>query len=484
MDGGQPRIILVDASALSRDVMVRRLGAQGYAVEATDDAVAGADMALSNPPAAVIADLWMPNISGIQLCRLLKAEPATAEVPVILRGDTDDPRCFFWTERSGAAAYVKKGRTGELVRVLSKVVQPGAQSDGFFMQLSGGGIDIRDRIARYLDVALFESVVAAEVRSLAASGSFDRLFDLFAQFVCQVIGYRWLAVCTSSPARFALHVHPGHAELAEREARAVLGIPTQPPALLVVDEDAREVSTGPEPIVKPIPFGASTLGKLALAPIGQGAADCVSLVQLIARELGGPIRIADLMDEQQRLACVDPLTGLRNRRAFVEQINVEVARAQRYGTGLSLLLLDVDHFKSINDRYGHAGGDRVLSELGELLGRQLRTPDVAARWGGEEFVIALPSTGLDGAHIVAERVRAAVNSSPVAHEEANIRVSVSVGVAALRRGESLESLTDRADRAMYVAKQGGRNRVALSEDSPPGATPLESKLKAEEGIQA
>jgi two-component system, cell cycle response regulator len=482
MDGAPPRIILVDASALSREVMVRRLGAQGYAVEATDDAVVGADMALSSPPAAVIADLWMPNISGIQLCRLLKAEPATAEVPVILRGESDDPRSLFWTERSGAAAYVKKGRTGELVRVLSKAVKIDSDGDAFFMQLSGSGIDIRDRIARYLDVALFESVVAAEVRSLAASGSFDRLFDLFAQFVCQVIGYRWLAVSTTAPARFAIHVHPRYAEEAEREARAAVGLGENTAALRVVDEDAREVGSGPAPIVKAIPFGTTTLGKLALAPIGQTATDCDALVQLVARELGGPIRIADLMDEQQRLASTDPLTGLRNRRAFVESVKVEVERAGRYRTGLSLLLLDVDHFKAINDRFGHAGGDQVLSTLGRILGEQLRIPDLAARWGGEEFVLALPNTGLDGACVLAERVRDVVGSTCVAYEDAMIPMSVSVGVATLRRGESLDSLIDRADRAMYCAKQGGRNRVERADSTVPTGT--EVRPAAEDEIQA
>ena len=169
MDGSQPRIILVDVDDASREVMVKRLLAQGYAVEATADPATGADMALCAPPAALIAELWMPSISGVQLCRLLRAEPATADVPVILRGPSDDPRSHFWAERAGALAYVVKGRMSELVRVLSRAVVNAPSSDGFFMQLSGDGGDIRDRIARHLDAALFESVIAAEVRALASA---------------------------------------------------------------------------------------------------------------------------------------------------------------------------------------------------------------------------------------------------------------------------------------------------------------------------
>lgn len=125
--------------------MVRRLTAQGYSVEAAADPISGAEMALSSPPHALVADFWMPAISGIQLCRLLRTEPATSEVPVILRGSDDDPRNRFWAERAGAAGYVRKGRVGDLVRMLARVRT--AESADFFFHLATGAIDIRERIA-------------------------------------------------------------------------------------------------------------------------------------------------------------------------------------------------------------------------------------------------------------------------------------------------------------------------------------------------
>jgi two-component system, cell cycle response regulator len=468
---GQPRIILVDVSEASREVMVRRLNAQGYEVEAAGDPVSAADLALAAPPAAVIADLWMPNLSGVHLCRLLRTEPATADVPVILRGATDDPRSRFWAERAGAAGYVRKGRMGDLVRVLSRAVASRANDDGFFMQLGGGDTDIRDRVAHYLDNALFESVVAAEVRSLSASGSFERLFDLFAQFLAQVIQYRWLALATTAPRYFALHHHPGNAAVAEAQARDVLRIAPDTALLRVVDEDPCADLEGPAVVISSVPFGGSELGTLALAPGPASEADTVQLVALVARELGGPVRIAALMDEQKRLASIDPLTGLRNRRAFVEQARIEVARAARYRCPLGVLLLDVDHFKAVNDGRGHAAGDRVLAVLGELLSQLLRTPDVAARWGGEEFVLLLPSTDLVGTKVVGERVRLTVENHAIEYEGNTIPISVSVGAAAYVPGESLEAFIDRADRAMYVAKAGGRNRVVVAEEQPLGLVP-------------
>jgi two-component system cell cycle response regulator len=442
--------------------MVRRLLAQGYAVEAAPDPVTGAELALSSPPRAVIADLWMPSISGVQLCRLLRTEPATAEVPVILRGDNDDPRSRFWAERAGAAGYVRKGRMSELVRLLAKVVLPQDADDGFFMQLGGGSIDIRDRIARYLDAALFDSVVAAEVRSLSACGSFERLFDVFSQFLSQVVRYRWLAL-VSEPAHFGLHHHPTNAAEAEQEARLVLGIQEGVPARCVVDEDPVSERAGPPAIICNVPFAGAKLGTLALAPSASSESDTERLMQLIARELGGPVRMATLLAEQERLATIDTLTGLCNRRAFQQQMAIEISRSTRYGVPLSLLLMDVDHFKAINDGHGHAGGDRVLSALGALLREQLRVPDITARWGGEEFVAALPNTDLTGAGVAAERLRAAVAGVVVRHGNVQIPVTISIGVSALANGESLEGLTERADQAMYAAKVRGRNCVQISE---------------------
>ena len=459
---GQARVILIDGAESSREVMVRRLSAQGYSVEAAADPISGAEMALSAPPHAVIADFWMPGISGIQLCRLLRTEPATSEVPVILRGADDDPRSRFWAERAGAAGYVRKGRMGDLIRMLARAALKADTSD-FFFQIGGDAIDIRERIARYLDAALFESVIAAEVRSLSSCGSFERLFDLFAQFLSQVLRYRWLALTTHAPQQLALHHHPGNAASADEQARHALGISGELGILRFVDEDPCSESQGPAVVTCSVPFGGSELGRLAIAPSATSERDTGHLIALVGRELGGPVRIATLLEEQQRLATIDPLTNLRNRRSFIELVRVELGRAQRYELPLSLVLLDVDHFKAINDGYGHAAGDQVLAAIGSLLRQALRGPDIAARWGGEEFVVALPSTDLAGALVLAERLRQSVESLPISPDGKSVAVTASFGVASYRPGESLEAAIDRADRAMYGAKVGGRNRVVAEQ---------------------
>jgi two-component system cell cycle response regulator len=475
------RVILIDANEGTREVLAARLRSQGYDVEPVPDGATGADLALSSPPAAVISDLWLPSISGVQICRLLRSEAATAEVPVILRGERDDPRSRFWAERAGAVAYVAKGRMGELVRALAKACASVRSEDQFFMQLSGSTIDIRDRIAQHLDAALFDSVIASEVRALANAGEFPRLFDQLSQLMSQLSAYRWLALRSTHPEHFGLHCHPRLAAEAEREARTVLGIESVP-VQAVHDEDASSAEESGEPVVCQVRFASNVVGTLALALTREDHAGSAQLVAMVARELGGALRMAALVEESQRQASIDVLTGLMNRRAFLPAIRNELSRGKRYGHQLCVLLLDIDHFKQINDRHGHAAGDQVLSSVGRLLSSSLRGSDFAARWGGEEFVVALTNTDVDGGRVAAERARVAVENLVVDHGRGQrIAVTASVGIASQQLDESVEQLMDRADRAMYAAKYAGRNRVGLDEpaaESPRVLSHLPAKALA------
>jgi two-component system, cell cycle response regulator len=463
MDGPTTRVLLIDPDQARRDMSAKRLRAQGYAVDDTGDPAVGADLALRSPPAAVVADLWMPSISGVQLCRLLCSEPATAEVPVILCGDRDEPRNRFWAERAGAAAYVIKGRTAELVAALSRVIdlRP-KEDDSFFVQLSGGSGDIRDRLARHLDAALFDSVLAAELRSLGNAGSFDRLFDRLAQFMSRVMRYRWIALSIERPERFAIHRHPS-CDGAERVARDILRVAPSTTTLQIEDEDPMPDTEGPDPVAVDIYFDRKAIARFACAPATGHEDECRLQANIIERELGGAIRIATLVEESERLATTDGLTGLMNRRAFATAMANEVARSARHGYPLSVMMLDVDHFKQINDQRGHASGDRVLARLGSLLVEHLRKGDIAARWGGEEFVVALTSTDRENAPIAAERLRAAIEEMIVTDGDGErIPVTASFGVAAWRASENVEAVVDNADRAMYGSKAAGRNRVTVA----------------------
>jgi diguanylate cyclase len=161
------------------------------------------------------------------------------------------------------------------------------------------------------------------------------------------------------------------------------------------------------------------------------------------------------------LAMRDELTGAYNRRYLMEVLKREGARAERLRRPLSVCILDVDHFKSINDTLGHAAGDAVLRKLPELLGAGIRAVDVLGRYGGEEFLLVLPDTDVKGACALAERARAAVAEAQVPQLPAGRRVSVTIGVAQLGSGETVNAALGRADRALYDGKAAGRNRVVV-----------------------
>jgi diguanylate cyclase (GGDEF)-like protein/PAS domain S-box-containing protein len=182
----------------------------------------------------------------------------------------------------------------------------------------------------------------------------------------------------------------------------------------------------------------------------------------------------NLEQELTRLATTDALTGLRNRRSFFDVGAAEVARARRYGEPLSVITIDFDRFKLINDKYGHAAGDTTLVRFAEFCRRHVREADLLARLGGEEFAILLPTTPPDQAAQLAERIRHAVREVTILADGHSFTFTVSMGVAAYRSHDAgLEALLRRADEALYRAKETGRDRICVAEDMDP-AEPLEA----------
>lgn len=228
-------------------------------------------------------------------------------------------------------------------------------------------------------------------------------------------------------------------------------------------------------------FGAFSCAVLFALNLGHGAAlememgyaavlvimltGCM-LLSLRLYQLRGRLRkqrqeLAAALEENRELASRDPLTGLLNRRHMLELLHLEQRRCLRGVRTMLLAQLDIDHFKSINDTYGHGVGDLALQTFADRVRENIRSSDVFSRWGGEEFVLLLSDTYVEGAMLTLQRVREAVQNAVIDGGPVSLKMTVSIGLAAHIAGESIEVTLDRADKALYCAKRAGRNQVVL-----------------------
>jgi diguanylate cyclase (GGDEF)-like protein len=190
--------------------------------------------------------------------------------------------------------------------------------------------------------------------------------------------------------------------------------------------------------------------------------DKVKLIDQLQEEIEKREAYEEILEHR---ATTDDLTGLYNRRHFTELLCQEMARVKRYADKLALFMIDVDHFKQVNDTYGHGVGDKILEQVSRLLEKNVRSIDQLCRWGGEEFIALLPCTGCDTAVKLAERLRRKVEKHQFS-EVANL--TISIGVTSYTENDTLDSIIKHADKALYMAKDGGRNQVAVYQfDEPP-----------------
>ncbi|MDR2614859.1 MAG: diguanylate cyclase [Candidatus Accumulibacter sp.] len=217
----------------------------------------------------------------------------------------------------------------------------------------------------------------------------------------------------------------------------------------------------------PIIYQGDLLGVIVMNCRNEDISD--KLLFTLAGQAGIAIQNARLFERINAMATTDGLTGLNNRRYFFELADREFVRYKRYGAPLSVFMIDIDHFKRINDTHGHAVGDRVLMHLAKTLTDEVRDSDIVGRYGGEEFAVILPETNLETALDIAERVRQAVeNDAAHTEESGDIRYTLSIGVSTfIRDVQAVATVFETADKGLYEAKAAGRNRVVAKEIETP-----------------
>lgn len=445
------RILVVDDIEANRKLLEAKLSHEYFEVVLAKDGIEALEMVQKHDIEIILLDVMMPRMDGYETCRRLKSNPATAHIPVVMVTALGDREHKLEGLRAGAEDFLTKPindfallsrmralmRYNRVVTELRRREESGARA-GIFDSIRESDLNVPASIFVIDDNARearrMKSILSGKHRVVTMQeaegmpGEGDSTFDIImVSLSCETFDpLRLCANFLNNDATFGCAV-VATAELgAERSALRALDI------------------------------GASDI---ISAPVD--AEELLARVRTQTRRARYLDILRKRVDSGLKMAVVDQLTGLNNRRYLSQQLSKWMRRSVSGGEPVSVIMLDLDHFKRINDCFGHGAGDEVLREVAERIQLNTRPADIPCRYGGEEFIVILPETDGDVACSVAERMRGAIAGEPFALPDGEtIQVTTSIGVATLSAGdETPADLINRADRALYLAKNGGRNRV-------------------------
>ena len=467
---GTFRVLVVDDSPSIRGRVVQKLEPLGFLITEAASGEEALARTLEETFDLVVSDIEMAAITGVQLCRVFRADPAMADVAFVLLTAAEGAKTRFWGRNAGADVYLAKEEMDQkLLPAIVTLMKGRTPRVSLRPELTGTPLE---RVSAVLDHHLFDVVVQSEVRRLMDHvhnrGEFsDKVLELTAE----VVGCPYLVLQLLGPGgpTYAIRARgPWPEDETTPAALAALGIPEKSAGATrtTVDRDPKFGSgdkvVGGRSHSCQIRVRDESLGTLQIFGGPHACAEPdIRSAELIADALGVLVKSLFLVEETQLLALTDGLTGLYNRRHASKRLEEEIARARRNNTGLCVAMCDVDHFKAINDEFGHGAGDRVLQQIAKSLNDYVRRNDIVSRWGGEEFLVIFSEIKLTAARIVAERLRGRLANTPKV-EGGPDHISVSIGLSMLGPGITAEALIEQADQALYRAKARGRNRVEVA----------------------
>ncbi|MGV9006015.1 MAG: PleD family two-component system response regulator [Brevundimonas sp.] len=446
------RILIVDDVDVNVRLLEAKLTLEYYDVLTCNDGLTALSIAASERPDIILLDVMMPGMDGFETCRRLKADPVTSHIPVVLVTALDGREDKIRGLEAGADDFVTKpiddlvlfARVRSLVRLKAVMDElrereengrrMGVDTAGAArLRGAGGRVLIVDdnqpqaqRIAEQLALD-HRPVIEPDLENavIAAQGPVDLIIVNVSSSGFD--GLRLVAQVRSK----------------ETSRRA--------PILAVVDPSDRPR------LVKALELGANDI---LSRPVDAEELAARARTQIRRKRYTDFLR--QKLDYSLEMAVTDALTGLHNRRYMTSQLEALVNRAGTGDDAVAVLLLDIDHFKAVNDGFGHDAGDEVLREFAVRLATNVRAIDLPCRYGGEEFVVVMPGTSLEDAGMIAERIRRDVASAPfrIMEGQEHLTITISVGVAASLGGDDTpDALIKRADEGVYEAKARGRNKV-------------------------
>jgi two-component system cell cycle response regulator len=470
-------ILIADDSPLVRRMLEKMLEAAGLSVVTAEDGLQALEKAATQDVAMVILDVAMPRMNGYQACRLLKTEPTTRDLPVVILTTHDQPGDRYWGAETGADHYITKDADPQrIVKLVQDVLAEKPAAARRPAPAVRTSVDILSRVNQLLDRKLYEATLLSELGRLARSSvQFDQTFTSVMEVVARAVDFSLggMAFIEGDDLDLVLALRrPAAAAAVERARNRIVDAAVKArgsPLGRVRSRVAATDSSGPEqpdlPELTSVPIQANGRLNGLLAVAGGSSTrpspDALPFLGALAAQAHIVLENSRLFERVRELSIRDSLTGLYNHRHILEQLAQAVERADRYQEPVSVVMVDIDHFKAVNDRHGHLSGDALLRQLALLLQDSVRSVDAVGRYGGEEFLLLLPHTPYDEAKRLADRIRARIQACAFRVGERTHRLTVSMGVFSCPSPlvATAADLVREADRALYRAKGTGRNRV-------------------------
>lgn len=480
------KILLVEDSETQLKFLKEGLEVQGFQVETALNGSEAYRKVYSCKPDIIVSDIMMPTIDGYQLCRMLKNMDETKKIPIILLTVLENKIDGFWGKKAGAQLFLSKSiDINELVKNINATVRRYPVSEEYknaLVEKDGINNSAQSRLNTILNDLLLKSMFSNEFRNLSDFLNYERimvekLFSLLSSFV----EYHVAGVYFASPDDFAeniVYLDTLGRNLSKKmlsdvsydffrqieEHKVLKNTKFEVVRMLLGGELDYEFGDLNSKIIIPLIFDKKLIGGICFYTRQDVDYSSFRYFDIMISELLAIFKMKYQYTEKEFMSVLDGLTGLYNRRQFEISLEQEYNRTRRHPSDFSLAILDIDFFKKVNDTYGHQYGDYVLKTVANLMKQAFRKTDLLYRYGGEELVMIMPETNIEGATIPVQRLRRMVEDYDFDYNGVKAKVTVSIGLTMNYPDfNSSTEILKSADDALYRAKEEGRNRVILHE---------------------
>ena len=448
------RVLVVDDILSNVKLLEAKLSAEYFEVVTADSGQLALERVEEHQPDIVLLDVMMPGMDGFEVCRRIKSNPKTAHVPVVMVTALEQPSDRIAGLEAGADDFLTKpvDDSALFARVRSLVRLKMMTDELRMRETTGQNMGLIDPAETLADKNPSGRILVIDDRPESVAWLQGALqpanevcaVDAFEESIVRVRGgdYDLIVVSLGLRGFDALRLCSQLRSLPEGRNVPIL--------VVVSDGDRRKLNQALE----------MGVNDYLTRPVDKN--ELIARVRTQLRRKRYADRLRHNVQLSLEMAITDQLTGLHNRRYMGRHLDTLIAGAHKSGKPIAFLIMDIDHFKVVNDTYGHDIGDEVLREFATRIASNVRGIDLACRYGGEEFVVVMPDTDVAFAYSVAERLRKSVEANPIAISRApdKLNITISIGIAGAEgSSDSADALLHRADQALYRAKRDGRNRV-------------------------